>query len=156
MLYKDGLYGFGKTHIPAIALAIGAVSKLIINVVLISNPNINIMGAIISSIVCQVIVFTVCMHYLNKEIKLKMNFASHVLKPTIAAGIMGVIVYAAYRLINNLIGNSIACIAAIIIGVIAYVVIVIAMKILTKEDIYMIPFGTKIYGVLVKLGIYKE
>ena len=27
---------------------------------------------------------------------------------------------------------------------------------LTKEDIYMIPFGTKIYDVLVKLKIYKE
>ena len=27
---------------------------------------------------------------------------------------------------------------------------------LTKEEIYMIPFGTKIYPILVKLRIYKE
>ena len=29
-------------------------------------------------------------------------------------------------------------------------------KTLTKEELYMIPFGTKIYKILVKLRIYKD
>ena len=32
---EGGLYGFGKVHIPAIALAIGGVVKLILNIILI-------------------------------------------------------------------------------------------------------------------------
>ena len=89
---QGGLYGFGKTHIPAIALAIGAVTKLIMNIILISNPNINIIGAVISSIVCQVIVFVISMYYLNKEIKLDLKLKNHLLKPIIASLIMGIIV----------------------------------------------------------------
>ena len=69
---------------------------------------------------------------------------------------MGIIVYFAYKLITNYVGNSISCISSIVIGVIAYVIVVLAMRILTKEDIYMIPFGTKIYNILLKLKIYKE
>ena len=69
---------------------------------------------------------------------------------------MGVIVYFAYKLLISTLGNSISTIIAIFIGVIVYLVLVLATKILTKEDIYMIPFGTKIYDLLVKLKIYKE
>lgn len=153
---EGGLYGFGKVYIPAIALGIGAVVKLIMNIILISNPHINIYGAVYSSIVCQVILFAICMYYLNKEIKLQINFKNHILKPALASGIMGIIVYFAYKLLINIAGNSISTIISILIGVICYVMLVLLMKILNKEDIYMIPFGTKIYNVLLKLGIYKE
>lgn len=153
---EGGLYGFGKVHIPAIALAIGAVVKLVMNIVLISNPAINILGAVISSIVCQVILFAICMYYLNKEIRLQISFKNHIFKPIFASGIMGVIVYLAYKLLISTLGNSISTIIAIFIGVVVYLALVLATKMLTKEDIYMIPFGTKIYGLLVKLKIYKE
>lgn len=153
---EGGLYGFGKVHIPAIALAIGGIVKLIMNIVLISNPDINILGAVISSIACQVILFIICMYYLNKQIKLNINFKDHIFKPIFASVIMGVIVYFAYELLISTLGNSISTIISIFIGLIVYVILVLAMKMLTKEDIYMIPFGTKIYSFLVKLKIYKE
>lgn len=153
---EGGLYGFGKVHIPAIALAIGAVIKLVMNLILISNPNINILGAVISAITSQIILFVVCMYYLNKQIKLDMNLKDHVLKPIIASAVMGVIVYFAYKVLINFTGNVISTIVAILIGVIIYAILVLLMKLLKKEDIYMIPFGTKIYGVLKKLRIYKD
>lgn len=153
---EGGLYGFGKVHIPAIALAIGSIVKLIMNIILISNPNINILGAVFSAIASQIILFVICMYYLNKEIRLKMNIKDHVLKPIIASGIMGIIVYTAYRLLITQAGNSISTIVSIFIGMISYILIVLFMKLLTKEDIYMVPFGTKIYSLLVKLRIYKE
>ena len=153
---EGGLYGFGKVHIPAIALGIGAVIKLVMNVILISNPAINILGAVISSIICQILLFIICIYYLYKEIKLDLRFKNHILKPTFASAIMSVIAYTAYKLLMIVAGNAISTIAAIIVGAVSYVIIVLLMKILTKEDIYMIPFGTKIYNVLVKLKIYKE
>ena len=153
---EGGLYGFGKVHIPAIALAIGGVVKLILNIILISNPEINILGAVISSIVCQVILFVICMYYLNKEIKLNMNLKDHVLKPTFASAVMGIIVYIVYKVIAGALGNAISTIIAICLGAIIYLLLVIFMKMLTKEEIYMIPFGTKIYSLLVKLKVYKE
>ena len=85
-----------------------------------------------------------------------MNFKDHIFKPILVSALMGVIVYFAYKLLIAYMGNAISTIISICIGIIAYVVLVLLMKILTKEDIYMIPFGTKIYGALVKLKIYKE
>jgi len=85
-----------------------------------------------------------------------MNFKNHVLKPIFASGIMGVIVYFAYELLINSMGNAISTIISIFIGAIIYLILVLLAKVLKKEDIYMVPFGTKIYSVLLKFKIYKE
>ena len=69
---------------------------------------------------------------------------------------MGIAVYLSYIMLINILSNSISTVIAILIGIIVYAILVLAMRILTKEDIYMIPFGTKIYSVLVKLKIYRE
>ncbi len=39
---NGGLYGLNKTYIPLIGVVTGAIIKLILNIILISNPNIEI------------------------------------------------------------------------------------------------------------------
>ena len=153
---NGGLYGFGKTHIPAISLAIGGVTKLILNVILISNPKINIYGAVISSVICQGLAFFICLYALNKQIKLDLSLKNHLFKPIFASIIMGIMVYLAYYIFIDITSNSISTIISIFVGAIIYAFLVLRIKILTKEDIYMIPFGSKIYSALVKLKIYRE
>ena len=148
--------GFGKTHVPAISLAIGGVTKLILNIILISNPNINIYGAVISSVICQGLAFFICLYALNKQIKLDLNLKNHLFKPIFASVVMGAIVYLVYSIIINVTSNTISTVISILIGVIVYVLLVLGMRMLSKEDIYMIPFGTKIYSLLVKMKVYKE
>lgn len=153
---NGGLYGLGKTHIPAIALAIGAGVKTILNIILVSNPKINILGSPISSTVCQGINFIICSWYLSKYIKLDIKFSKHIFKPLFSAGTMGIAAYLIHKTLINVIGNSKATIIAIFVGIITYAIMIIATKTLNKEDMYMIPFGTKLYKLLTKLGIYKE
>lgn len=153
---NGGLYGLGKTHIPAIALAIGAGVKTILNIILVSNPKINILGSPISSTVCQGINFIICSWYLSKYIKLDIKFSKHIIKPLFSAGTMGIAAYLIHKTLINVIGNSKATIIAIFVGIITYAIMIIATKTLNKEDMYMIPFGTKLYKILTKLGIYKE
>jgi len=153
---NGGLYGIGKIYIPAIALLVGGIVKFILNIVLISNPNIYILGSPISSVVCQFVAVTICYVALKKHIKLEHDIKNHVIKPVFSACVMGVIVWLAYKLLLGYFGNSISTIVSVIIGAVIYVIMLILTKTLTKEDFYMIPYGTKIYKVLVKLGIYKE
>ena len=159
---------FGKVKIPVIALAIGAVIKLILNIVLISNPNINIYGATIGSIACQCIAFIICWVALNKYIKMDIKFKKNILKPTVSAAIMGGIAYGVYYLIHHVMENihiayhaafwtnAIPTLIAMIVGVVVYVLAIFISKCLSKEEIHMMPFGSKIYGVLVKMKLYKE
>ena len=153
---NGGLYGLGKTHVPAIALAVGAGVKTILNIILVSNPKINILGSPISSAICQAINFAICSFYLSKYIKLDIKIIKHIIKPLISAGIMGLVAYGTHYVLIDRIGNSKATIIAILIGAIIYGVMLIATKTLSKEDMYMIPFGTKLYKILVKLKIYKD
>ena len=75
---NGGLYGLGKTHVPAIALAVGAGVKTILNIMLVSNPKINILGSPISSAICQAINFAICSFYLSKYIKLDIKIIKHI------------------------------------------------------------------------------
>ena len=151
-----GLYGVNQSKIPAIAAGIGAVIKFILNMILISNPNINIYGASISSFVYQVIVFIICYRVLNSHVNMHIKLKTHIIKPVISAVGMGIIVYMGYNIIHMFLGNTISTLLAICLGAISYVLLILFTKTLSKEDIMMIPYGTKIYSILVKLKIYKE
>ena len=151
---NSGLQGLSKVYIPAIALAVGATIKLILNVILISNPSINIYGAPISSITCQIIAFCISYTSLKKSIKLNMDIKRNVLKPILAGLIMGLVVSLSNYGLNLITGQTISTLISILIGVAVYIISVLLLKILTKEDIFMLPFGAKIYNILEKKKIY--
>ena len=153
---NGSLYGLNLQKTTAIALGIGVLVKTIVNIVLISNPSVGIVGASIGSIACQTIAFTISFRVLKRRLNLKLDLKKTVLKPILATAIMGAIVYASYHLINLFVRDTISTLISIVIGVIVYVLAVVFLKILSKEDIMMIPFGTKIYKILLKLHIYKE
>ena len=151
-----GLYGVNQSKIPAIAAGLGAIIKFILNMILISNPKIGIYGASISSFVYQVIVFFICYNVMNRCVNMKIKFKSHILKPAISALAMGIIVFLAHKLFNSFLENTISTIISIILGAISYCVLILFTRVLTKDDIMMIPYGTKIYGMLVRMKIYSE
>ena len=79
-----------------------------------------------------------------------------IIAPVIAASFMGVCTYFIQHALVGILGNAISTVAAIILGAIIYAITLFMLRILSKEDILMIPFGTKLYALLLKLGIYKE
>jgi len=135
-------------------LIIGGLIKLVLNIVLISNPDINIYGATIGSIVCQGVAFAICWMALNKQVKIKIGLRKHIIKPIFAAGLMGAGVWLIYDLMYGMTGNAVSTIVAIISGVFIYGIAILGTKCLDKEDFYMIPFGSKIYRGLTKVGLY--
>ena len=151
---NGSLYGLNKLYIPAIALTFGSIVKVILNIVLIRNPNINIYGASISSLICQLITFGITYRAIKSAIDIKINVKNTVIKPMIAGITMGVIIFLINYLFKSLINNYILTICNIGIGAIAYLLVVAYLKVLNKEEICALPMGNKIYGVLTKLKIY--
>ncbi len=68
--------------------------------------------------------------------------------------IMGIVVYGSNCALNLVLGQAISTLLSILIGVITYGITVLMLKILAKEDILMLPFGTKIYNILLKMKLY--
>jgi len=154
---NGALQGFGKVKVPAIALGCGVITKLILNLILIRIPSINVYGAAIGTVVCHIVAFSIAITVLRKNIKLNLTFNQFVTKPILATGIMGICSYFIFIILNNSIfsGNK-ATIITIISAIIIYLIAVLALRILRKEEIYMLPQGEKLYKFLVKIGIYKE
>ncbi len=153
---QGSLFGLGKMYTPACALLIGSAVKIILNLILIRNPNINIYGAVISSFVCQLIVFIIIYRILKKSIDFKINIKNGVIKPIFSGLIMGIIIMMLYKLFINVFGNSITTIICILIGAVVYLFMIFLLKTLSKDEIYSFPKGYKIYNMLVKLKLYKD
>ena len=151
---NGALQGLGRIMVPAITSFIGVMLKLILNLVLVPNPSFGVNGAAIASVVNNFFAFFLSFIVLRKTIKLNLNFMKFIFKPIIATFAMCVCSYYLYTILVGIISVKIATILSIIIAVIIYLVMVIILKIFDEDEITMIPYGTKIYKILKKLGIY--
>lgn len=151
---NGALFGLNKLYIPAIATTIGSVIKFVLNMILIRNPNINIYGAAISSFICQFISFFITWRVTKKEINLKLDFKKNIIKPIISGAIMGIAILVIYNLLKTSINNVILTLFTIIIGAVIYVLAIVYVKVLEKDEILSLPMGDKAYKILKKLKIY--
>lgn len=132
----------------------GVIVKLILNLVLVPIPEIGVNGAAFASVACHMVAFTIAITALRKNIKLNLGFKKFVFKPVVATAIMGICSYFTYCNINGIISERLATIVAIIMAVIIYAISVIVLKVFSKEELSMIPYGNKLCKVLEKIGIY--
>lgn len=162
------LQGIGRTDVPVKSMVLGAVVKLVCNYVLVGNPTLNINGAAIGSILCYVSIVAINLIALLRETRLKVDAKSIFIKPLICSVFTWGATWAAYglsyRLLCKLIGEpgvgesmsrlhnagTIAMIIAGAISVIVYVLMLLLIRGISKDDINMLPKGKKIAKALEK------
>lgn len=145
---NGALQGIGKVVFPTIALGIGLMLKFIFNVILINISSIGVNGAIISSIISHFSILFLSFIYLKKKMSIKFEIDKFLFKPIIATVIMGAVSFLAY--INLKFTNNINLIISIFLGIIIYIFAIIILRIFSKEEIYMIPYGQKLYKKMTK------
>lgn len=153
---NGALQGLGKIITPVIALLIGVFIKFILNLILVPIPWIGAAGAALATVVCHAIAFIIGFNVLRANMKLNLSFSKFILKPITATTMMAICSYAIYLLLNCIIAEKLATIFAILFAIIIYIFAVIVLKIFTKEEVAMIPYGQKIYKILEKVGIYRK
>lgn len=150
------LQGLGKVMAPAASLGCGAIVKLILNLILVRNPQIGIYGAAISSVAAALTAMIINLIVLRNKIKLDTDKVSLIIKPIIATLVMGAVAFLTHYYVNMFIGKDrIATIIAILLAVIVYIFAILSLKVFDRDDYHMLPFGDKIYKFLQKLKIVK-
>lgn len=153
---SGSLQGVGKIFAPATGLLLGCIVKFILNIILIRQPQINIYGAPISSIVCQVISFMYSFSVLKKQISLKINPMKYVIKPLISVILMGVVAYFVHFAAITFIGSKlISMVLAIAVAAFSYLASIFLLKVLSEDEVLQLPMGVKILKLLKKAGFYK-
>ena len=141
------LYGIGKTYIPAIALIVGSVIKLGLNIWLVNIPSINIYGAVFSTVLYNILIFVIELAVVKRSVKLQVDIKRCFVKPIFSSTVMGVAVFFVYKLCSAL-GNTVATLTSVLAGVVVYGLLVLATKNLSKEDLESLPMGNKLSGLL--------
>ena len=114
-------------------------------------------GAAIGSSLNNIVVFLISYIILKKSLRLQLKPNKFIIKPLIATIIMSVCSYTLYTLlVGTVIPEKIVTIISLCFAVTLYFVSVIVLKIFEKEELAMIPYGTKLCKILERLGIYRK
>ena len=138
------LQGLKRVKEPAIAAGIGALVKLVLNLILVPIKELNINGAIISTIISHIVIFIISFYYLQKNLKIHFNIVKFVIKPLLGTAFMIISAYVFYNYFKNSMFQNSNLIFALIIGTFVYGMSIICLKILSPEEFNMLPYGNKI------------
>ena len=96
------------------------------------------------------IVFAICMCWLNQRkvrrvCGFRINVADTFIKPLIASGVMGLVAYAVYLVLDLFVGGRwIPTIIAVCVAMAVYVVVVLKIGTLSDDDIKALPMGVRL------------
>lgn len=148
LLCNSILQANGMVNLPILAVAIGGVIKIIVNFLLVGNPAIRINGAPIGTLCCFVVISALEIFIIRRAVPTAPNFFRAVLRPFIAAAVMALAVWASYGLLSRFLGNALSTLGAIAVGMVVYLILVVALKAISREDLSLMPKGDKIAKIL--------
>ena len=142
----------GHENLPVINTFIGGILRLVAVYFLCGNPNINIMGTTIGSLLCYITIMVLNLVTMAKVVPNPPNVMKNLLRPLLAAIVMGVFTYGAWYGLTQVLGEGtssiILCGIPIMVGVAVYAVSAVALKAITRDDCLLLPKGEKIANLL--------
>ena len=140
----------GFVNLPMLVTVVGSTVKIISNYILVGNAGINIKGAPIGTILCFGSIAVMNLILIARVVPAAPRYRRVFLKPLLASAVMGGGAWAAYGLLANMLGlgNSLSTVGAIAVGGLLYIILVLAMQAISKDDLALMPKGDKIARIL--------
>ena len=142
------LQAHDRAHVPICTMLLGGVVKVVTNYILVGNPSINIKGAPIGTLVCYGLIALLNLVLVDRVLVKRPGYGQLFLKPLIATAAMGAAARGSFSLLLPRLGNSLAVILAIAAACLVYAALVLALRIITREDLEMVPHGEKLAKLL--------
>ena len=140
----------GHATRPVINMLIGGMLKLAAVFILTGNPNIGIVGTPVGTLLCYLAIAALNIYSIRTLLEHPPAILKNLLRTFLAAVVMGIFVFAAFTGLK-MIGISsriILCGAPIAVGVVAYALAAVKIKVVTREDCLLLPKGEKIARLL--------
>lgn len=157
MITQAVLQASGKERLPAMTMIVGGVISIAVSWYLLPVPAINIYGAAIGYLLCNIFMFALNLIFVMTKQRQKPSLKNVFLRPVINSLVMGLAAWITYPAVLGLIGagpepESLETVAAlggaVLVGVAVYAVLTIATKSITLEDMKLIPKGEALARLL--------
>lgn len=142
------LQAIGSANVPVVTMFIGGLVKLTTNYILVGNPNVNIHGAPIGTTLCYLTITILNLFAIAKITHCLPRFHKTFVKPAIATVGMASACFIVYKLFSGIIGSKLSVLLAIGVSAVVYILLLLSVRALEKEDVLMMPKGEKLVKIL--------
>lgn len=148
------LQAWGHVWLPVKNMLIGGVVKVVVNLVLVSRPEININGAPIGTLLCYFTVMALNIYDLKRITGMKFELMSFVVKPVITAIATAAGAIFCHRLISPYVSSTVIQVAvSIVAGGLFYFISLFVVRGIDRDDVLLLPKGDKIANILKKFRL---
>lgn len=153
LLTNSIMQAHGKVNWPIYTMLIGGAVKVGVNYVLVSNPAINVKGVPVGTLVCYGLIAFLNLLLVSHLLEKKPNYPAIFAKPALASAAMGGAAWASHGILSRFLSGgyvkeSLCTLLAVGVAVVVYLILVIALRMITREDLKMVPHGDKLARVL--------
>ena len=144
----------GHANLPVINMFVGGAVKLSIDWILTGNPDIAIRGVPVASVACFLTISTLNLFSMNRCIEEPPQMLRNMARPLLSGLIMAASVFAVYFGLSHVFtldsgfGKLMLVGAPVFVGVVVYVICVVKLRAITREDCLLLPKGEKIAKLL--------
>ena len=149
LLLNAIMQAHGDVVTPVVNMLIGGIIKIIVNYILVGQPNLNIVGAPIGTFICYISITALDLIAMKRHISARPAIFKNIIRPGLSSAIMGAATFMVYRVLSNAISSwKLACLLSLAFAVVLYAVLVVFLRCLTYEDCMLLPKGEKIAKIL--------
>lgn len=151
------LQASGFERLPMITMVAGGVMNLILNWFLVGNPKINIVGAPVGTLCCYVFMSVLNLVFIKTCLPKKPRLNRAFLLPAFNCAVMGFAAWLVYPAFLGLLGagpqpdrftTMVAMLGTIAVAALVYLILTIATRAITLDDMKLIPKGERIAKLL--------
>ena len=146
------LQAVGKVTLPVKLILIGSVIKLIMNYLLVGIPQINIQAVPFSTLACYLVVTALSLWALKGAVG-EIGYFEIFSKPLLAAMLCGVAARETQNLLAGVLHSRFTVLISVAVGTFFYLLGLLMLKALKKEEIMMLPKGEKMAKILEKYSL---
>ncbi len=147
MLTNGILQACGRVDIPIFTAVAGGIVNVAVAWTLCGQPEIGVKGAPISTLSGYVVIAALNMIAVAWVLgKHRPRYGKLFFKPALATALMGLSAYYSFNLLAGPLGLSpkLSVLAAILLAVVVYGVLALALRMITRQDLLLLPKGEKI------------
>ena len=151
------LQAHGFVNLPVTVMVLGGAVKIVTNYNVVAIPKVGIFGVPMGNVLCFGLCLLLDLVVISRVIPNRPRYLPIFLKPLAASALMGGGAWAVYGLLSRLLshggelsrtGNAAATLAAILVAVVIYGVLIIALRAISREDLSLMPKGDKLARLL--------
>lgn len=144
------LQAIGRADIPVRLLLVGMILKLAANFLLVTIPEVNMMGACIGTVLCYALITVFGLISLKRSSRVPLRLFPALWKPAAAGALCAGAAKLVYLLLILVLPNSASVLCAIAAAAAVYIFLLLWMRAMEREDLQMLPGGEKIVKLLEK------